>query len=107
MLLVLLVLLMMLVLLVLEMTNDHYVKELYKGGNKQCVSWSHTKVMMAGMTLAVFMEMMICIVKVRVNLTACAGAGSNDSWQGHRLRGGDGRTSSEQVRQSDRSERKK
>ena len=55
--------------------------------------------MMAGMTLAVFMEMMICIVKVRVNLTACAGAGSNDSWQGHRLRGGDGRTSSEQVRQ--------
>ena len=27
------------------------------------------------------------------------GAGSNDSWQGHRLRRGDGRTSSEQVRQ--------
>ena len=55
-----------------------------------------------------FMEMvMICIVKVRVNLTACAGAGSNDSWQGHRLRRGDGRTPSEQVRQSDRSERKK
>ena len=33
-------------------------------------------------------------------------AGSNDSWQGHRLRRGDGRTSSEQVRQSDHSEQK-
>ena len=79
--------------------HDHFVKELYKGGKKQCVSRSYTKVMMTGMTLAVFMEMMICIVKERVKLTACAGAGSNDSWQGHRLRGGDGRTSSEQVRQ--------
>ena len=41
----------------------------------------------------------VCIVLPKSESDMYLRAGSNDSWQGHRLRGGDGRTSSEQVRQ--------